>query len=278
LTVNSRNDIKSYTSIIGFLSDFELIKSSKKINIISKASREITIPGSMAATNSIERNSLERKTFIIKEDKLINNSLSLLFYHKNFPNYKKLLFFTSQKNKIDILPQKSTIFNGLSSNKFLYEDKIFKNESTLLNILNNQDNIKQKLNKFFQILPKNKKLLLRANKQYRKKLLKTHTMLKVLNLRNLFRKFKLRKLNSRILLLQKQSHKRIFNQKNKKNFNAKFFSKYNKTTSNLFKNNFFRKKFSFYSKYSLYFLQNEYFAKNVFPFAPSSSGDISTNE
>ena len=248
--------INQYSHILGFLSDFELLKSSKRINIISNSTRAINMPGAMAATNSIEHNHLEKKTFISKEDLLLTSSLSLLFYHKNFSKYKKLLFFSPQKVKLDNL-NKDNFINNSVLDKIKYNTHIFTNSlSTIKNldvkISNGISFLKPKNNN-----PKKFKRHLFSNKY----LIKPFKIIKSNSTKFLIKNLKLHKINPRIFSVLKINFNKKYllkNLKYKKNNNSRVVVSKNSTLfSKLFSENlFFLKKTKFYLRYSSYFITN----------------------
>lgn len=92
------NYLNEYSILVSFLNDFSLSNVTKKINILTKTSWAVTIPGSIIATSSLRRSRFNKSTFIPKDlASVTNNALPLLFIKKNIPNYKKSLLLASQR-------------------------------------------------------------------------------------------------------------------------------------------------------------------------------------
>jgi len=74
--------VADYSTMVNFLNDFSFLKTTKRINVLSRTSWAVTIPGTVISTNSLNRNHMSKNTFVANVKGAINNKFNLLFYRK----------------------------------------------------------------------------------------------------------------------------------------------------------------------------------------------------
>ena len=205
--LNTRTtQVEDYSALVNFLNDFSFSKITKKVNVLSRTSWAVTIPGTVISTNSLNRNHMAKNTFVSNIKDPVNNKFNLLFYRKKIPNFKKLLLLTSQRvavgpvhgpNQASNWSPNTQLFTALSTPNYK-----FKNVSL------------EGLGKTNVRAPKKKF-------QSLKKLLKPILRLKSRNLKRYMFKRKFTKVSNCLLSFRKLYNTHTFN-KNQHSFKKKF--------------------------------------------------------
>ena len=103
--------LKNYEILVNFLNDFSLAKTTARVNVLAKTSWAVSIPGTVSSTNALNRNHLSKHTFYPNTNNIVTKSMSLLFYRKKIPNYKKLLFLSHQNTVVGNFSQDNGLRN-----------------------------------------------------------------------------------------------------------------------------------------------------------------------
>ena len=229
-TLSSRTiRVSDYSTLVNFLNDFSFLKTTKKVNVLSRTSWAVTIPGTVISTNSLNRNHIAKNTFVSNVKDPIDNKFSLLFYRKKIPNYKKLLLLTPQRVAI------GSVHGSSQATKWSTNSQLFTTLSTL--------NLEPK--QILSVVPKkiSDQVSKRKFKSLRsiKKLLKPILRLKSRNLKRYMFRRKFTKVSGCLLSFKKLYTTNGFNKKSrtsKKKFGATHHIKSPKSISyNLLRNN-----------------------------------------
>ena len=107
--------VADYSTVVNFLNDFSFLKTTKRINVLSRTSWAVTIPGTVISTNSLNRNHISKNTFVANVKGAINNKFNLLFYRKKIPNYKKLLLLSPQRVSVGAISKSKQVIRWPSN-------------------------------------------------------------------------------------------------------------------------------------------------------------------